>query len=354
MRGKAYYAAAAAGLMTLSGAGIAAAAPAPGWNVIKSVKTGTTGDFGTLVATGKTTGWAFDETASGPVAWERVSASTWKKVPFPARSGETVVSAAAASPSDVWAFTENSTSTASRALRWNGRDWSAVKTFAAPVAGVSIPAANDVWVFGNDYSPELGVWHYNGQTWVRVSTNLTGGSALSASDVWALRGTNVDHWNGRTWTSTSVKSLLPPVQPGLNDPAVYGILALSASDVYAVGNGRLQDAGGPIVVLHYNGRTWSRVADGANKDGDGFGGSQVAADGSGGLWIPTFGARGTLSYLLHYSAGKLTDARLPVSADSIEMRSVAHVRGTSETLAGGFTHSADNPAANEVAVILQA
>jgi hypothetical protein len=353
MLGKTLSVAAVAGLIALGGAGIASAAtPAAGWHIIKSVKTGTTGDFGTVVATGKTTGWAFDQTASGPVAWARTGTSTWKTVAFPAKSDETIASAVAASPSDVWAFAD--TSTASRALHWNGHTWSVMKTFAAPVANASIAAANDLWVFGNGYAPNLGVWHYDGRTWTRVSTNLTGGSALSASDVWGFSGTNVDHWNGHKWTSTSVKNLLPPVQANLNDPGVYSVLALSADNVYAVGNGRQEDAGGPIVVLHYNGHTWTRVADGANNDYDaGYGGSQLATDGSGGLWIPTWGEGGTESYLLHYSNGKLTAAKLPVNAGSIEVQSVSHVPGTSETLTGGFTHTPYQPTGNQVAVILQ-
>lgn len=353
MLGKTLGVVGAAGLISLGGAGIASAS-APGWHIVKSVKTGMTGDFSVVVASGKKTGWAFDQTASGPVAWERTGASTWKKVALPATRDETVVSAVAASPSDVWAFADSITRAASRALHWNGRTWSVVKTFAAPVAGASIPAASDLWVFGHDYAPALGVWHYNGRTWARVSTNLTGGSALSASDVWAFSGTSVDHWNGRHWAGTSVKKLLPPVlQQGLNAPAVYSVLALSADSVYAVGNGRAQDAGGPIVVLHYNGHTWSRVADGANANGDGYGGSQVAADGSGGLWIPTWGSRGSLSYLLHYSDGKLTDAALPVNAVSVVVNSVSRVPGTTQTLAGGFTHTPYNPATGQVAVILQ-
>jgi hypothetical protein len=50
---------------------------------------------------------------------------------------------------------------------------------------------------------QLGAWHYNGHTWSRVAKNIDGGSALAPNDVWAFSGTNVTHWNGRTWASTS-------------------------------------------------------------------------------------------------------------------------------------------------------
>jgi hypothetical protein len=355
MSGKVLGVLGAVGLITLGGAGAAAATPtaaAPRWHVVKTVHTGTTGDFEALVATGKTAGWAFDQTASGPVAWERTGMSTWKTVPFPVKGGDEYVFAAdAVSASDVWAFTDRFSggSTTSGAVRWDGHTWSGVK-LPAEISGASVPGRNDVWVFGS------GAWRYNGHTWTRESMNLdfSGGSALSATDAWAFSGTNVYHWNGREWTGTSVKSLLPAVQQGLNHPLVSSILALSTRNVYAVGNGDAQDAGGPIVVLHYNGHKWSRVADGANPIlGDGYGGVQVTTDGDGGLWIPTFGAHGTLSFLLHYSSGKLTDAKLPIGMGSITVDSVAHIPGTTEELTGGNTHPAYQPGQNEVAVILQ-
>ena len=90
--------------VTTAGVANASALPvaAPHWHSVKSVKTGLTGDFTAVVATGKTTGWAFDGYAasSGPAAWER-DGSTWAKVAFPGKSTEYVACAGATSPSDV-------------------------------------------------------------------------------------------------------------------------------------------------------------------------------------------------------------------------------------------------------------
>jgi len=41
-----------------------------------------------------------------------------------------------------------------------------------------------------------------------------------------------------------------------------GIFAQSADSVYAIGNGGRQDEGGPLVILHWNGHQWSKVAGG--------------------------------------------------------------------------------------------
>jgi hypothetical protein len=353
-------AAGAAGLVlgTATAAGAASPPPvaAPHWHVIKAVPGGDAGDFTAVVATGRTTGWAFNGVgaSTGPAAWELTGGSRWTRVAFPGKPDEEVIAAAATSPSDVWAFDDSIFSTSSRVIRWNGHTWSAVKSFGAGISGVCVVTASDVWVFGYAASPgipALGVWHYNGRTWSRVSKTLQGGSALAPTNVWAYNGTFVDHWNGTRWASTSVKNLLPPaLKTHINDPAVTGILALSPTSVYAVGNGNLEDEGGPTVVLHYNGRAWTKVASGQFGLGAG---QQLSTDGSGGLWLPMPGAASAASYLVHYAAGKLTKAALPITATRIDITSVARIPGTPGQLAGGFSHAAGDRARNVVAVVLE-
>ena len=329
--------------------------PAPAWHVVKAVASGGNGDFTSVVATGKTTGWAFDGLGAnkGPAAW-RWSGSTWTRVAFPGKAGEEVIAAAAASPSDVWAFDNDIFGASSRVLRWNGRTWSAVRSFAAGVSGVSVLAGNDVWVFGYPSSPgvpALGVWHYNGRTWAHVSKTLQGGSALAWNNVWAYGGTSVQHWNGARWIGTSVRGLLPAaLKNHLNNPGVTGILALSATSVYAVGNGNLQDEGGPTAVLHYNGHLWSKVASGQFGYGAG---QQLSTDGSGGLWLPMPGVMSQPSSIVRYSGGKLTRAVLPVAATKIYLGSIARVPGSRDQFSGGFTHATNNDGLNVVAVVLE-
>jgi hypothetical protein len=229
-----------------------------------------------------------------------------------------------------------------------------VKTFTKPIGGASVVAGNDVWVFGQPgIIAQLGAWHYNGHGWTRVSTKADGGSALSATSVWGFRGTSVYHFTGHRWSSTNVASLLPPKSSqGLNDPMVSGIYAQSADSVYAIGNGNTEDDGGPTVVLHYNGHSWARVAEGNFGSGT-QPSQQIAPDGKGGLWLPMPGFGGQRSYLVHYSGGKLTTATLPHGPLGINVESVANIRGTTEMLGGGFTHASANPGVKVVAVILQ-
>ena len=54
-----------------------------------------------------------------------------------------------------------------------------------------------------------------------------------------------------------------------------------------------------MVVLHYNGSTWTRLAEGQFGNGPS---PEFSYDGDGGLWLPMLGASGGTSYLVHYFA----------------------------------------------------
>jgi len=79
---------------------------------------------------------------------------------------------------------------------------------------------------------------------------------------------------------------------------------------------------------------------------------QIASDGAGGLWLPMPGVGGQKSFLLHYANGTLTKATLPVSASMINIDAIAHVPGTRDVLACGYTHASGNHGNAVVAVLL--
>jgi hypothetical protein len=338
----------------------AQAAPAPAaahpaaaaWHIVKQVHNGPFGGFTAVIAMGRTGGWAFNQ-GPVPTAWRR-SGSTWTQVPFPGQPNEVVVAAGAASPTNVWAFTAGAAQ--SRALRWNGRTWTVQRSFAQQIGGAAVINSSDIWVFGQPYFPGtgLGAWHYNGRTWSRVASGhgLQGGSALSANNIWAVDGSDIAHWNGSSWSRTSVSRLLPAKQ-ALNGPLLTGIFAESTHSVYAIGNGGLEDEGGPLVILHWNGKQWSKVAEG----NFGFGTQplqQASPDGHDGLLLPMPGVDGQKSYLLHYRPGHpLGEASLPDGPSGISIEAVALIPGSNGLLAGGDTHAADKPGTNVVAVLLQ-
>jgi type IV secretory pathway VirB2 component (pilin) len=352
LTGLAFTSAAASSAAQAAPAPAAAHPAAAGWHIVKQVHNGPFGGFTAVIAVGRTGGWAFNQ-GPVPTAWRR-SGSTWTQVPFPGQANEVVVAAGATSPADVWAFTAGGAQ--SQALRWNGRAWSVQRNFPQQIGEAVVISSSDIWVFGQPYFPGtgLGAWHYNGRTWSRVASGhgLQGGSALSANNIWAVDGSDIAHWNGSSWSRTSVSHLLPAKQ-ALNGPLLTGIFAESARSVYAIGNGGLEDEGGPLVILHWNGKQWSKVAEG----NFGFGTQplqQASPDGHGGLLLPMPGVDGQKSYLLHYRPGHpLSEASLPDGPNGISIETVALIPGSNGLLAGGDTHAADKPGTNVVAVLLQ-
>ena len=320
---------AAGGVLTAglaAGAATAAsAATAPTWHTVLSVPNSAAGtQFDTVIATGRTSGWAF---LSDGTAYERTGATTWKTAAFPGTGGAVRV-AAASSPSDVWA--SYSTASATQLYHWNGRTWTLVSSFpGSSVGAISALSPSDVWVFGGGTA---GVFHFNGRTWKEVSATLSGGSALSDNNVWSASGTDVEHYNGRTWTATSVASLLPAQLAGHPASNVSDVIALAPNNVYATGEGNQTPHGGPGVVLHYNGRTWTLAESGGFVEG-----GALASDGAGGLWIEGRNFPTYLPELFHYSVGQVT-AVVPGNgyfAPAVSA-SVSQIPGTSEALGAGY------------------
>lgn len=264
-----------------------------------------------------------------PFAW-RLAGGQWTRATFPGKTGERVVSASATSPTDVWALTSGPDGV--RALLFNGNTWSVERTFAhnLPFDVVAL-SQHEAWAFAGMRSG--GAWHFSAGRWslVKSAHGLDGGSALSPHNVWAIGRTSVAHWNGSTWTRTSVKALLPP-KHRLNDPSLASIYAQSRSSVWAVGTAGEESQGGPVVVLHYNGHRWTRAA--LANVCCGFP-RQVIPDGSGGLWVPY----GLMSYsytMLHYTGGHVRKVTLPVpSGMTLTLESAAAVPGTSRAFAIG-------------------
>jgi hypothetical protein len=329
---------------------------APSWHIVKQVPNGARQNaFTAVVATGRTTAMAFQGNAGvlEPAAWV-LRGGAWRKTSFPGRNDEEVMNAAATSPNDVWAFTEGFTShtasgVLSRVLHWNGRAWSVVKTFGDIISEGREAAPNDVWVFGE--GAQDNAFYFNGRTWTFEGSGVNGGSVLAASDAWGYTGTFVEHWSGHKWVATNVAKLLPPHNAG-NDPAVTGIIALRAGNVYAIANGfSSSSACGPTIVLHFNGIGWGKAATGSF--GCGPLNQLISPDGRGGLWLPMPDIAALPSYLVHYSGGRLTRAVLPGGFLTYTVSDAATLPGTARALAVGFRHPSGSPSQSLASVILQ-
>jgi hypothetical protein len=229
-------------------------------------------------AASHTQAWAVGQTrvaASGDgfeTLIEEWNGTTWSVVPgAPASASASSLNGVSGSgPSDIWAVGQDAST--SFIEHWNGQSWSHV---ASPVGeppdgqlnAVSADSPADAWAGGsanvNGVVAPL-IEHWNGTQWTvspgaidatgtASSGRILSVAAISPADVWALAAVGkgnpavIEHWNGSTWSIVSL-----PVSGSL-----HGLSAVSANDVWAVGNGGL--------ILNWNGTQWSQVANPAGQ-----------------------------------------------------------------------------------------
>ena len=138
------------------------------------------------------------------------------------------------------------------------------------LTGVSADSASDAWAVGSENAETNGVGakpvldHWNGSAWSQVTAPPTAGntaslaavSAGSGTDAWAVGRTQVNrssinglamHWNGTAWTT------VPAVSYGVENILV-GVTDISPADAYAVGDSSASAQG---FLEQWNGTSWS-------------------------------------------------------------------------------------------------
>jgi len=219
------------------------------------------------------------KTMDGGQTWAQVSSScgTWNVVPSPNGNGSSVLRAVATvSATDVWAVGGGQLGGSKTLIEhWDGVQWSVV-TSPNPgsnydiLDGVTAVSASDVWTVGYDGNAggvaQTLTEHWDGAQWSVVTSpnpgsggnTLFGMAAVSASSVWAVGITTstseqplVEHWNGTSWSVVTSPSL-----PSLNN-ALFSVAAVSESDVWAVGTS--STTFGQTLIEHWNGTSWSVV-----------------------------------------------------------------------------------------------
>ena len=131
-------------------------------------------------------------------------------------------------------------------------------------------SSTDVWAVGQwrrfsgtDYDHAL-VEHWDGTSWAVIQTPhpslpisiLFGVAALSSSDVWAVGyeedlisgyRTLIEHWDGSTWTI---------IQDGTHEGWLTSVSAIAPDDVWAVGSTNYVGQG---LIEHWDGTTWTKT-----------------------------------------------------------------------------------------------
>jgi len=114
------------------------------------------------------------------------------------------------------------------------------------------------------------VQHWDGTAWSvipspdpgAVQNILYGVAALSDSDVWAVGAdqdanrvwhTLAEHWDGTSWT------VVPTPDPGSSGNQFYALTAVSSSSVYATGQQSGAAFPSQALIEHWNGRSWSAL-----------------------------------------------------------------------------------------------
>ncbi len=141
--------------------------------------------------------------------------------------------------------------------------------------GVAAISTGAVWAVGS-YATSSGPQHtlieyWDSYRWQTVKSpnpsnalnaQLFGVAALSSSNVWAVGTYNdrnnaahalIEHWNGSAW------SIITSPTPNGSDDQLYGVSVISSSDVWAVGyysNSQLEQQ---TLIEHWNGSAWSIV-----------------------------------------------------------------------------------------------
>ena len=132
--------------------------------------------------------------------------------------------------------------------------------------GLAVLSQNDIWAVGlfTDASQTIHplIEHWNGTSWQMLSVQSSGTTigwlsdvaAVSASDIWAVGpGRNagdavthglIEHWNGSQWQSI-------PASPSMK--ILYSVSVLSAKDIWVVGS----DGNGGPLLAQWNGQQWN-------------------------------------------------------------------------------------------------
>jgi hypothetical protein len=195
---------------------------------------------------------------------------------------------AAISPTDALAVgygPSASGATVTVAVVWNGTSWTKVSTPDPGGAGddellgvAAVPGSTDAWAVGSSVDSQATiktlVLYWDGSAWSpsaapavpSYGTQLAAVAAVSATDVWAVgqydTASDFDHplilhWNGTAWS----RQALPPF--GENVYVLHGVAA-TASDVWAVGLGpcvgQSIDCPSKTLTMHLTSSGWVVVA----------------------------------------------------------------------------------------------
>ena len=268
------------------------------WNTVTSPSSGSNGDeLFSVAAAASNDVWAVGCTQNcynlGAqtliIHWD---GTQWTLISSPNTgfAGNVLYGVVAISTNNAWAVGEYYTgvNTVYHTLiqHWDGTHWSIV---SSPNIGsdenhlyaISATAANDMWAVGAFGFPtqQTLILHWDGTAWTRVSSpspapqvnRLNAVAALAPNDVWAAGyygadQTLIEHYTGPCVSPTPTPSTCQLSWSVVSSPyadsgsSIYGVAALAANDIWAVGYTPGQSFGqDSTYTMHWDGTHWSTI-----------------------------------------------------------------------------------------------
>ena len=322
---------------------------------------------------------AFHHTRTGHAS----DTGAWQIIPSanPGSASNALLSVAALSVNDAWAvgFTSNTfASQGSQPLieHWNGAQWSIVSMaeLAQQSGGPSdtlsrliVLSANNVWGVGTSldrsgHSTTL-IVHWTGTTWKIVpspnpgsmSNELYGAVAVSANDIWAvgyfangdtphtIRHTLIEHWDGLRW------SIVPAPEVGSIDNVLNAATAVSANDIWAIGissdSSSTPMGMGQTLIEHWDGLRWSIVKSPNAGPEENF--ASLTALAANDIWAVGIFSNGSgvskvQGLTLHWDGSQWRIIPSPNPERSTLLSSIGKIPGSSSVWAVGYYNNPNN------------
>lgn len=343
----------------------AQAAPTPGWRVTHRASPGNAGNgFYDVKVLGAKDAWAVggatqevNSTLTTRSIVRRWNGSRWAPFPAPAKP-EGLLQVAASSSSNVWTvgFGNGPNGVANLVTRWDGRRWAVQLPALDHIDDLEVLGPKRVWISGYyNQSGRSYFRRFDGRRWKNLPApaHLRSISARADNDIWGIGAGEVRatpplwHWNGRSWRSVSLPRVpFPPGAPGYPDRKYAGeseVLAKGPRDVWVSVGFRQSEWQLPgTVLLHWNGRQWSRAYT-SSKDTI----REIHSDAGKGVWLLSDQGRLTLdghdipvnfvvdrADALRYANGRLT--RRPIRpGNTSRVNALAPIPGKDSLWAAG-------------------
>jgi hypothetical protein len=327
-------------------AGLTAAQAAPsaaaGWRVIKTIGPDNT-DLTSIVAFRHGVAPWIGGAALSPklefyAAVRRLAAGPQPLTALTAQLGTGVNGLSATSPTNVWASLEGVTGGQVDRLAhgsWHAYSF-AISSDDILMAPVVTTGPKSTWALDEDFTTDAAYgYHFNGSKWHRqvlpaapdANSSLGYVSASSGRNIWALTSVK-DKWaslryNGSRWQVIPFPRKLAPAGTTLGGRQ---ILALSAKNVWATIGTETKTGLGPLVLLHWNGSRWSKVA--GKLPADSLAGA-IASDGNGGIWLAAARRASAVPVILHFSRGRWSTFKVPtVKGKAVGIQELTLIPGT--------------------------